>query len=400
MTTAAEGIGRVPRWWALPSCVLAVVVVGWEVQQDRPLRWAITGGLALLIIGLAATAGGYGLKIGRLELDRLLLWGLLGMFLVGQVVLGRAFAQDGNAMFLTGVLALLVGMELTRGLRGRLDEALQRLLDRRVVEVPTGRRARFETELDHQTRKWSRLGSIAIAAILLIAWIVVLLGPSGSRYSLWVVLFEVIGGWVAGDRIGRMVAYGSFWSTLTREGGAVVRVMPGHADGAGGLKPVGDFFLYQSLSASIPALYLAAWWWFIPVAGLDEWRSTYVGLLIVAIVVEVLAFLLPMRSIHATMRAQKRQFTAQADRLSSDIAELRARLRETKVPADRQSLKDEISDLSEDYQLILHSPTWPVDPSIRRRFGVSNLILMLPLVGEAIGGTFWQELADALSKVS
>src|SRR5712691_13025134 len=171
-----------------------------------------------------------------------------------------------------------------------------------------------------------------------------------------------------------------------------------HPDGAGGFRPIGDFFFYQSVIAGIPAIYLAAWWWFIPLMPIYEsWRSPYLGLLLVAIAFEVMAFILPMRSIHMLMREQKTWLLAQADELSRTIESLQQRLRRPESAPERQQIKDSIADMTEEYQRIEQVPTWPIDSSIRRRFSLSNVALFLPFVGYAVGGTtVWQQLSNAL----
>jgi hypothetical protein len=261
--------------------------------------------------------------------------------------------------------------------------------------TPEGRSA-FEERLEQRVRPWAVAGGLVVAAIILVAWLVVLSGLSARvRWGdLWLVVFECLCGWVAGEKLGRMVAYGFFWRPLNRDG-ARLHLVPGHLDGAGGLKPLGDFFFYQSVTASIPAIFLAAWWWFIPRGS--DWRQTYLGLLVVAIAFEVLVFVLPMLSIHATMRGQKAELLSHADQLSHTISSLQARLGKAGSADERRGLKDEIADLTEEYWRVQRTPTWPIDPTVRRRFSLNNLALFLPFLGYAVGGTdVWQQLSDVL----
>lgn len=49
------------------------------------------------------------------------------------------------------------------------------------------------------------------------------------------------------------------------------------------------------------------------------------------------------------------------------------------------------------YWAIEQLPTWPVDARTRRRFGLNNIALLLPLVSEVLGQTaLWQQLAEVL----
>jgi len=258
-------------------------------------------------------------------------------------------------------------------------------------------RETFDKQSEERAQKWTLFGGPAVAAIILAAWILALGSPARFVLSDPRVLFECLCGWVAGERLGRMVAYGVSWRPAKCDG-ASWRLVPGHPDGAGGFRPIGDFFFYQSVIAGIPAIYLATWWWFIPLMPIYEsWRSPYLGLLLVAIAFEVMAFILPMRSIHMLMREQKTWLLAQADELSRTIESLQQRLRRPESAPERQQIKDSIADMTEEYQRIEQVPTWPIDSSIRRRFSLSNVALFLPFVGYAVGGTtVWQQLSNAL----
>jgi hypothetical protein len=62
----------------------------------------------------------------------------------------------------------------------------------------------------------------------------------------------------AGAWVGRLAAHGRV-GVQARRRQLPLRVIPGHPDGAGGLRPLGGFFLYQSLVAAVPATYLLVW---------------------------------------------------------------------------------------------------------------------------------------------
>jgi hypothetical protein len=302
-------------------------------------------------------------------------------------------------MLVTGVLAFVIGVDMARSIPARLHRAIKRLIDRNMLDMTAEDRSAFQDRLEQRVRPWAAAGGLVGAAIILAAWLAVMADwpAQARRYTLSFVVLQCLCGWVAGEKLGRMVAYGFFWRPLNRDG-ARLRLVPGHVDGAGGLKPLGDFFFYQSVTASIPAIYLAAWWFLIPLwPSLNEWRQTYLGLLVVAIAFEVLVFVLPMLSIHAAMREQKAELVSQTDQLSHTISLLQARLREAGSADERRGLKDEIADLTEEYWRVQRTPTWPIDPSIRRRFSLNNLALFLPLLGSAVGGTtVWQQLSEAL----
>ncbi len=212
----------------------------------------------------------------------------------------------------------------------------------------------------------------------------------------------IVGGTVAGGWLGRMAGYGLLGNALARRD-LQIEVAPGHPDGAGGLKPIGDFYLYQSLAASLPAIFLGIWVLLISLGGANRlwggYRSyldQYIWLLPLAILFEILAFALPMTSIHRIMNAQKQSgILARADLLSPAIADAQARLSDPDSQ-DWDSDKRKLDHLLERYEELEQAPTWPIDPSMRRRFTLRNLGFLVPFAGYIVGHTsFWQQVSTA-----
>lgn len=106
----------------------------------------------------------------------------------------------------------------------------------------------------------------------------------------------------------------------------------------------------------------------------------YLWLLALAILVEVLVFVHPMLSVHASMREQGKAFLARADRLSRAIETTQARLEDTGLK-EGDAVKRQLAELVERYQTLEKTPTWPMDRSIRRRITLQNLALLLPFAG-------------------
>jgi hypothetical protein len=78
--------------------------------------------------------------------------------------------------------------------------------------------------------------------------------------------------------------------------------------------------------ASLPAIFLIVWGLVFLLQGERLNYLSYLSLLALAILVEVLVFVLPMLSVHASMREQRKAFLARADRLSQTIETTQARL--------------------------------------------------------------------------
>ncbi len=119
----------------------------------------------------------------------------------------------------------------------------------------------------------------------------------------------------------------------------------------------------------------------------------YLVLLAAAILVEVLVFVLPMKSAHDVMTQEKQDlFLPEADRLFPAGAP-----GQPGSPAPQPSPDDAAAQqrLIERFNELNDAPTWPIDASIRRRFALRNLALLIPFIGYLVGHMqFWQQVAD------
>lgn len=85
-----------------------------------------------------------------------------------------------------------------------------------------------------------------------------------------------------------------------------------------------------------------------------------------------------------SQRKLKSLLLAHADQLSRKIDWLQQRLSEQQPTSERQQMKDSLIDLTEACKRIEQVPSWPIDPSIRRRFSVGNIALLLPFITFAL----------------
>jgi hypothetical protein len=334
---------------------------------------------------------------------RWLLWWTLPVLCLQQIELHR-LQQRWDVLFVSGWLVVVIGLELVASTPERLHEALQRLRDRDVLPESVEAGGGVERELERIAHRWSIVGGwcVPVALLVTLPWLLTYyaaswrswgLGPNGgAELVLDVIAGSVVGGWA-----GRMAGYGRLGHVLAKRG-LELRVVPGHPDGAGGLRPIGAFYLYQSLMASLPAIFLTAWVLLMLLRGQYRgYLNQYLWLLPVAILAEVLVFVLPMLSVHASMREQRKAFLARADRLSRAIETTQARLEDTGLEG-RDAVKRQLTELVERYQTLEKTPTWPVDRSIRRRFTLQNLGLLLPFVGYLVKGdpAFWDRVSDVV----
>jgi len=141
---------------------------------------------------------------------------------------------------------------------------------------------------------------------------------------------------------------------------------------------------------AIPALYLALWSFAIPTFPLVRaryyyWMHPYLGLLAIAIAVEIVVFVTPMWRFHLDMLASKEYLLPEADSLSQEIVTIGARLAASLTKDERDTLNQELTIKTKQYWDIEKMPTWPLDVIIFRHFVIRNAALLLPLIAEASG---------------
>jgi hypothetical protein len=167
-----------------------------------------------------------------------------------------------------------------------------------------------------------------------------------------------------------------------------LEVTSAHPDGAAGLKPLGDYYLFQALILAFPAAYLAAWSLLMLLGITDRyehWLEPYLALVALAVCLELAAFALPLWSVHRVMSAQKRSRLAQVDQeLGATIANLHRRLEAELSPEERRQLTDQLEQRAARYRDAETMPTWPLDQTLRRRLTFGNLVLLVPLVGQVV----------------
>lgn len=372
------------------------------------LAFALPQGWAMGVMAYTLLKPGLVTGSGRdAAVSRWLRWSTLFALCVQQIPVFH-YEHLVDVLELSGWLVLLIGLELAGRAPARLRQTLRRLAAREILS-PAGGVEELKRRLDRPGHGWTVASGWCVAGALLITSPSALLAASHSRsWALGPAASDlallIVAGAVAGSWLGRMTGYGRLLGKALRKQELQLRVIPGHPDGAGGLKPIGDFHLYQSMTASLPAIFLAVWVLLISLGRanhlLGAYRSyldQYLWLLPLAILFEILVFVLPMHSVHATMKFQKEHiFLAEADGLSPAIAAARTSL-DSQVSTELEAVRQRLAQLTEHYQELEKVPTWPVDPSIRRRFTWRNLGLLMPFAGYIVGQMpFWQQVSDVL----
>ncbi len=182
-------------------------------------------------------------------------------------------------MLISGCLGFIVAMGLVQTLSRRLDAALHHLRMNNALIISDDGIDALKARMQSQGRAielWSGflIGVVVLASFYWVfadmvvtswhAWREGRLAGGGlalAEFGLFAAI-SVIAACIAGLFFGRLTRFGMLASVLSDDHKRL-RVIPGHFDGACGLKPIGDFYLFQALLLAIPILWLAAWWAYI-----------------------------------------------------------------------------------------------------------------------------------------
>lgn len=308
-------------------------------------------------------------------------WILLAAFF-----LSLAYSYHGSAdtaqvewdyLLLTGIAAFWFGLLVVESMDDEFNNLLSRLVERGVL--PAG------LDQSSLTQLLDEKANLAARSVALISALAMLLAFAGSVYydphfdKALLALPESIGAYIAGSYLGRMVSFGRL-STHLAQAEWAIRIFPEHVDGVGGLKPVGDFYFRQAMIAAIPVLFLGIWSVIFPHwTGRDysDWAEPYLGLLMVALIIMLSAFVAPMARFHYLMVEKKREALLEADKLSRQVREER----ESSAPdAEITDIANRIEVLRSRYWAIENMPVWPLHIATLKRFRRNYIVLTTPLI--------------------
>jgi hypothetical protein len=333
-------------------------------------------------------------------------------------LIGWALASSGvdpgkwDLLFVSGIMTALGGLWLARGQRESFENMLERLVNRgslahdrgpeKAPEPPLTREelSTLRVDLGARTRRWQSWFGFSLGVTMAVVWIVNkdLNVPERASVSFNSVTGPLVGavvGYLVGRVLGRMASYGLLGTFLSHRG-VTFRATPGHVDGAAGLKPVGDYYLYQALLLTLPAIFLLAWLAMFNIPKwhdryADRWQGTYIALLALAILLEIVVFFVPMWRAHVAMKQEKHRQLVTADTtLGPEISEVRAQLDGTLTVDARSAAQDRLESLTARYQAIESMPTWPMDHSLRRRVTLGNAALIVGLFAQLVALANWR----------
>ncbi|HEB69105.1 MAG TPA: hypothetical protein ENI88_05725 [Desulfobulbus sp.] len=329
-----------------------------------------------------------------------ILWLLLFLFPFQQYYSFQLELTQWDLLFFTGILAFILGLNLVEGLNDRFTLTLNRLITRGIIKVDAQRKKIFFNHLERHAQDWARIGGIVAAILILGAFTVVLINDFYWQMVL-LAAAESMGGYIAGNYLGRMVGYGLLGRQLIKES-IRIETQPSHVDGVAGLKPIGDYYFHQASILAIPAIFLAVWWLLFPIWPRDysHWENAYLALLSISIVIEILGFIVPLWSFHRIMVKEKARWLTKADELSRTINTFQAVPEGGRPREVRKLPQEQVEMMRKYYWSIENMTTWPVDIKTRGRFRLNNILLFIPLLGDIIKRTFdWKHILSLLKQL-
>jgi hypothetical protein len=167
-----------------------------------------------------------------------------------------------------------------------------------------------------------------------------------------------------------------------------LNIRPGHFDGANGLKPVGDFYLFQALLTAIPLTWLLVWILILPwyhdaqcFAGVDAGFTTrlrwqFYGQWIVVAAFTYLGFIRPVLLLrHRLTQVRANLMQNRIPLIEGEIAQLKAALTAGGAEAERRSvIETRIHDLARERWAIRHMSGWPMDKATFSKYAPVELV--------------------------
>lgn len=342
-------------------------------------------------------------------------------------------------MMISGFLAFIAAVWLAADLNRRLNRAIDQLRLNNVLVIDDTGVAELKQEMSTRGRSVQVWSGILITLVIFGSYLYVF-GPltvrvwtawqSGLHPEATATLIQIstftfvsaLGAALAGMLFGRLTHYGRLAGVLSKDE-RYLRIVPGHADGACGLKPIGDYYLYQALVFAVPIIWLSAWWaWLIPsyeghvcaVTGhtfnlYGAWQNAYLVQWLVVLLYFYMGFVWPFLALRRRIKQARKSFnTNVAARLQNDIYALQNQLAEPQAADATQhhlTILPMIDAKSKELWAIRHMSGWPMDAGTLAKYR-SLLVgeVALPLIAamttsDKTGGSGFDLLNTWLSKL-
>ena len=311
-------------------------------------------------------------------------------------------------MYYSGAIAFLVAVALAINTRDELAKAISQLRINHTLNISTSELAQLNGQVERSAVRWRIAAGLFVAALVLATWVWALalefasvgVNLTGFAADPWWVAFMVfvlavmtLCGYFAGAYFGTAAGRGSLATLLAQESVAL-RIQPDHYDGAAGLKPVGDLYLYQAFLTAIPLAYFSIWWLIIPhyeqlvCASVDpsSWAVPMAAQWFVTLGFTYLAFIRPMMKLRRRLRQEQlRLQKLVVPELSGRILSLQEELASSDITQQqREDLMQDIDQAGRQIWSIQQMSAWPMNAKTRRRyFSLTTLTTVIPPALEA-----------------
>jgi len=334
------------------------------------------------------------------------------LFAFGDITRWGWSLQCWDWMYYTGALTFGVAIALSIGAAQKLNTTIETLRTNNTLVLTGDEFTQIKDRMRRSARPWRIWCGVFIFALVFGTWVWALaweldiarLGWSAIdqyraqfgatnfniQLGLYFIIMLVMGacGFYAGAFFGAAAGHGTFAAVLAGDD-VRLRIRPDHFDGAAGLKPIGDLYLYQAFLTGFPLLWFAAWWLIIPIydppgcklPNLEAWRGPMVVQWLVTLAFTYFGFIRPIFKLRArVLREQKQLQTNKAPGIKKEISRLQHQLI---VAGDDQVLRDKINSkidrLARYLWVIEQMSSWPMDAKTKRRyFSLNALVAVVP----------------------
>ena len=331
---------------------------------------------------------------------------------VSSFVAIAALVDDPSDVLLwSGSIAVSLAFWFAQYIPERLRFTLRRLFESGILRRANERVYADEVEaliaeFENSSKSWSRVAGPLLALVVFVLYKIDYL-EWDNNFTVAFTFYSVLVAYAAGSLLGLVAFNSRIVKLLTARNIRVVPV-PGFPDHVAGLRPVGDFYLFQALIVAIPAIHLSVWWFLIRFAPASfsylpsdygSWEQVYSWLLIVVVVLEVLSFSLPVWQFHGILRKSKLEFQHALDEDFSELAEKYSLNFMPEDSSEYESLQIDMQNFRSKFEEVENMPTWPLAKITRRFFEVNGLLVLPPALIELVGNTrdYWSLLIDFVS---
>lgn len=289
-------------------------------------------------------------------------------------------------MAFSGILTFLIALNFTFPLSQQFETTIRRLTERGVLFFTNPGREQFVEMLQSSASQSSKIGSLFMGLMMVFAYPMTIrkgLNLNEAFLGYFEIIVVVWGGIIAGSFLGKMIEYGQLYRRLKKHS-VQIKVNPEHLDKVCGMKPVGEFYYFQAHILAIPAAYLLFWWVAFPLWPRDysHWEQAHIWLMGFTIIATLLSFALPVRLFNRYLAAERKNLLNETDSISHKIQQLQVRYEYDSPSSNKSNISDQIKSLTDRYWAIENMSVWPVDIRIRRKFKITNLLLLFTLLGD------------------